>query len=107
MGAARDQAHGLDKGFPRLALAREHAATLGCQRIETPAALAGLPDPATLQPLALFQPVQQGIQRGDMKLELALRAGFDQFADFIAVARTALDDGKNDQLGRALLHFAL
>src|SRR5215510_3549189 len=69
-----DEPHRVDKGFPCLALAREDAAAVGGQAVETSPSLAGLFDPPSLQPPAFFEPIEKRIQRRDVKLHLSGRA---------------------------------
>src|SRR5690606_26768219 len=107
MGGLRDEAHRVDEARPGFALAREYAATFRGQRIEAAAPLAGLLDPAALQPAALLQPIQQRVQRSDVKADAARGAVLDQLADLVAVSCACLDDRKDDQLRRALLAFAI
>src|SRR5690349_20184410 len=79
MFSSGNSGDGLDKQLPRGALCREHAPAFRGQLVEPPAALAGLLHPGAENPAALFEAVQQGIERSDMELQLAVRPGFDQF----------------------------
>jgi hypothetical protein len=70
-------------------------------------ALAGALHPAPLQPSPRLEPVEQGIERGDLESDPAVRSLIDQPADLVAVARSVLDQGQNEQLGAAFLQFAV
>src|SRR5262249_15226671 len=67
-----------------------------------PAPLSRLLDPAALQPTALLEPVQERVERGDVEAHQAVRAGGDELADLVAVARPRLDEGQDEQLRAAL-----
>src|SRR5262245_14531328 len=78
MFASCYQAHGFDERLPRLLLAREDAAAVRGQPVESPPSLAGLLDPCPLDPPALLEPVEQRIERVDVEHEAAGRARLDQ-----------------------------
>ena len=103
----RDEPHGLDEAFPRIPLAGQDAAPGRGQAVEAASPLSGLLDPSSLQPSALFQAIEKGIQGGDVELELPVRARLDQLADFVAVPRPRFEDREDDELGRPLLQFAV
>ena len=77
------------------------------QAVEAAAPLASLFDPSPLQPSALFQAIEQGIERGDVELELSVRALLDQLADFVAVPGPRFEDRQDDELGGSLLQLAI
>src|SRR5688572_15002718 len=91
-------------GFP---LGGEDFLAVGGKPVVAAAALARLFDPAALDPASLLQPVEQRVERGDMKAEHALGAGLDQLAQLVAVPRLVLDQRQDQQLGAALLPFPL
>jgi hypothetical protein len=68
---SRDETYRVDECLPGVTLACEDAAALSGQTVEAAAALASLLDPPPLKPPTLFQPVEQRIEGGDMKLQLA------------------------------------
>src|SRR5262245_48946049 len=107
MVVSRDQRHCAHEALPGFSLAREHSAAFGRQRVEAATALPGFLDPLALQPAALLEPIQQRIQRCDMKLQLAARARLDELADLVAVTRPGLEDREDDQLRRTLLELAI
>src|SRR5688572_822132 len=104
---SRDETHGLDKVFPSVALAREHAAPFSRQTIETAPSLTGLLHPSALQPAAFFQAIQKRIERRHMEFELSARARFDELADFVSMTRARFDDRQDDELGGTLLQLAI
>jgi len=55
----------------------------------------------------MFQPVEQWVERCDVKTNRAARALFDEFADFVAVTRTGFDERENQQLGATFFPFDL
>src|SRR5690606_14199490 len=101
-----DQRHRVHEALPGLALALEHAAAVRGQRVVAPPALARPLDPATLQPAALLEPVQQRVRRGDVEHELATGPRLDELADLVAVPWLGLDDRQDDEFGRALFQLA-
>src|SRR5882757_5944518 len=73
------------------------------QPIKTTAALAGLFHPPPLDQSPRLQAVQQGIKRSYVELQYTVRAFFNQLADFIAMSRSMLDQGQDEQFRAALL----
>src|SRR6202000_3257130 len=61
--------------------------------------------PSPGDPSALFQPVEQGIERGHVELQHVSGAVFDQLADLISMSRAMFDQRKDQQLRAALLQF--
>src|SRR6185369_10759595 len=88
---------------PDAALADKNLPAFGGQLVVAPSALSGLLDPSAFDPAAALQPVEHRIERGHVERERALRAGFDQLADLIAVPGTLLDHRQHQQLRAALL----
>src|SRR5262245_42603042 len=103
----RQQAHRLYERLPVIALPGEHAPAFGGEAVEAAAPLAGLLGPPALQPAALLEPVEQGIERRDVELEAAAGALLDQLADLVAVAGARLDHRQDDQLRGALFQLAI
>src|SRR5690349_18132255 len=79
-----DRSHEL---LPSRALLGEHLCAHRRQAVVASSPLPCLFDPAALDPAALFESIQQWIQRGDAKTEESFGARLDQFAQFIPMAR--------------------
>src|SRR6185437_8990820 len=99
--------HGSHKFNPGVALLLQDEAACRRELVIAAAALAGFFHPAALDPAALLQPVQQRIKRRDVEGERAVRLLLNELADFIAVARTGFQQGKDEQLSAAFLEFAM
>jgi len=80
---------------------------LARQTIVTAAALSAFFDPASMQPAASFQTVEQRVKRSYVKTYRSSRALLDELADFVAVARTRFDERKDKQFGATFLPFHL
>src|SRR5262245_62814930 len=102
-GASIDRGH---ERLPGAALRRQYFPAFGRQFVITPPPLPGLLHPLALDPAALFQPVEQWIERGDVEAQRAARTGFDQFGNLVSVPGPNLNQRENQQLGAALLQFA-
>src|SRR5260370_15899179 len=86
----------IDTGYkfvPAAKLRSEDSAALARQTIVTAAALSAFFDPASMQPAAAFQAVEQRAKRNHMKKNSAARAFLYKFSDFVTLARTALHAG--------------
>ncbi len=88
---SRDPIDGQDKGLPVAALRRQNFLALRSQSVIAPPSLAGLFDPAPLNPAALFQPVQQRIKGCHIEAEHPFRPRLYQFPDLVTVAGPGLD----------------
>src|SRR5687767_1878567 len=64
MFGSRDLFYCLDESTPVVTLRGEDVPAFGGEAIEPAPAFAGLFDPLSRDPAALFEPVEQGIQRG-------------------------------------------
>src|SRR5580698_11296436 len=82
----RDATDCVDKIEPGRALRFQHFLSLSGQLVIAATALAGLLYPSPCNPSALFEPVEQGIKRGDVELQYTLGALFDELADLVTVA---------------------
>src|SRR5262245_55359193 len=102
-----DQAHGLYEVPPGLALAVEDAASSRSESVKAAPPLARLFHPASLQPSAFLQSVEQRVERGHMEREMSVRAALDQFADLVTVPRSRLENRQDDEFRRALLQLAI
>ena len=91
--------------LPLLTLPSQHDAPCRRHRVKTPPPLPRLLDPAALDPAAPFHPVEDGIERGDTKLDLPARPFIEELPDVVAVASTAFQDGQHQQLHGAALQF--
>src|SRR5262245_12448076 len=98
---SRDPPDRLDERLPGIPLGGQDAPAFPGQSIEAPPALARLLHPAPPDPAPLLQPVEEGIERGNVEAEAAPRAGLDQLADLVAVPGPALDQRQDQQLRRA------
>src|SRR5579872_3077006 len=90
-----DAMDGLDERLPAFALPGQDLTALGGQTVVAAAALALFFHPASLNPAALFQAVEQGIERSGVKAEGARGALFDQLADFVAVTGAGFHQGED------------
>src|SRR5579864_3327021 len=105
--AAQYVVHGRDIGPPLLAPVREDPATLGREAIKTAIALAGLLDPAALEPPPALEPKQRRIQRGKGKGQPPARPRLNQLADVVAVSRPRLDERQHEHLNAALFQLGV
>src|SRR5262249_17875367 len=90
---------------PLLALRLEHAASLRRDRVIAPPPLAGLLDPAAVNPFPFLELVQRRVEGGEVEGEGAAGSLFDQLRELVAVERLIVEEREHDQLGRALLGF--
>src|SRR5262249_1213903 len=91
---------------PFLPLRGEDVAPLGGETVVAPAPLPGLLDRAALNPLALLELVERGVERGEVEGEQAARSLLDQLRQFVAVTGAVVEKREDQQLGGALLRFA-
>ena len=107
MFASRDQPDGLDELVPGLALSRQHTLTCRRQPIEAAPALARLLDPRPLDPAALFEAIEQRIERVEVEHQPPARLRLDELAEFIAVPGSGYQHRQEEQFGGALFQFAV
>jgi hypothetical protein len=107
MVACRNAPDGLDERGPRLSLLCEHAPAFGCDFVEAAAPLAGLLDPAALDPSTLLEAVEQRVKRIDVERQLAAGSRVDQLAQFVAVTGPRVEQRENQQLRRSFLQLAV
>src|SRR3954463_4216055 len=107
MFGPRDELNRLDELAPVITLRGEHLAAFCRQPIKAPAALARLLDPSPRDPAALFEPVEERIERGHLELQPPAGSLLDQLADLVAMPCAGLDQRKDQQLGAAFLHLAI
>ena len=79
----------------------------GSKPIIAPPSLACFFYPTPANPATFLEPVEEGIERSDIKMEDAAGTQLDQMADVIAVSGPIFDQGKNQQFGAPLLQFAI
>src|SRR5262245_10157978 len=91
MFVARDAPHGLHECCPGLPLLGEDAPPFRRHFVEPAAALVGLLDPRALDPAALLESIEQGVEGVEMKLQLAARPCLDQFAQVVPVPGTRVE----------------
>ena len=77
--------HSLDECLPGLPLLGQDAPPFGRHLIEPASAFVGLLHPGPLDPAALLEPIEQGVEGVDVKLQLAARPCLDQFAQVVPV----------------------
>src|SRR5580698_150236 len=102
-----DLAHGLDEVLPALALTRQDAASFRCEAVIAPAPLIWLLYPAPLNQTALLEPIQEGIQRGDVETQGSPRSRFDQLADVVPVACLLFQQRQDQQLSATFFPFTI
>src|SRR5262245_40511966 len=107
MFASCHHTHRLDERVPRFALTLQHPPSVGRELVEPPPAFAGLLDPGAFDPAALLEPVEQRIERVDVKHETAGRTGVDERCQLVAMARPGFEKGQEQQLSRAFLELAV
>src|SRR3954471_16955735 len=66
--------YGADECFPGLPLLAQYAAPLGREPVEAPAPLTRLLNPAALDPAAVLEAEQRGVERREGKRQLPARA---------------------------------
>src|SRR5687767_4208363 len=81
-----DELNGVYERRPGLALLSQHEPPLRRDVVEAAASLFRLFDPGPLDPSTLLEPIQQWIERIEVKRDLAAGARVDQFTQLIAVA---------------------
>jgi hypothetical protein len=86
----RDAVDSLDKHLPATTLRSQNFSPLWRQAVIAPPPLPALLHPSALNPTALFQPIEQRIERRRVEAERPSGTLFDQFADVVAVARPNL-----------------
>jgi hypothetical protein len=68
----------LHKCLPAAALRSQNLLAGGCEAVITPASLAALFNPSALNPSALFEAIEQGIEGCDIEADSAAGALFDE-----------------------------
>jgi len=96
-----------EKVLPCAALLDQDLMSGGCDLIETAAPLSGLLNPATLDQRAFFEAVKKRVERGNVKLEHAVRAGFDELGNLVPMASAFFDERENEHLSAAALQLPI
>src|SRR5262245_10811018 len=104
---ARNAIDGGHEFTPRPALRFEDAGARGREAVVAAAALAGLLDPAAVNPAAFFETVEQRIERRDAELEHAAGAQLDQLAEVITMPRLVFNEGEDQEFGAPLFQLAI
>src|SRR6516162_141284 len=104
-----DSAHGSGKLLPLPTLQLEDSLSFRGQPVIPASSLIRFLHPPPLDPTSFFQPVEQRVERGHVKMERASRAHFDELADFVPMSGLVLEEGQNQELRApllpGLLHF--
>src|SRR5688572_20593880 len=104
---SRHASYRLDECRPGLPLLGEEALSLRRQLVEPAAAFVGLLDPGALDPAALFEAIEQGVEGVDVELQLTARPGLDQLAQVVAVPRARVEQREDEQLRRSAFQFTV
>src|SRR5262249_41922710 len=97
--------HGVDEGLPGLTLLGQLPASLRREPVEASTPLARLLDPAALDPAAVLETEERGVERRQGERQPAARAGLDELADFVPMAGPGLEQRQDEHLGAAFLQF--
>ena len=81
----------MDELAPDPAPRPEHFPPGGGETVEAAAPLARLFDPAARDPAVFLEPVEQGIEGGGLEAEPAVRSGFDDLRQLVAVTVGAVE----------------
>ena len=103
----RDALDGVDEGAPAGALFAQHPTALRGQLVIAAAALPGFLHPAPVDPALAFEPVEKRVERGDVELQHAVGPFGDEPGQVVAVPGLALEERQHEQVGAALLQFAI
>jgi len=90
---------------PGLALLGKDLSARGGELVIPAPSLSGFFNPAALNPATSFQAVEQGVQRGYMKLKNAFRALLDELGDFVAVSGAFFDEREYQHFGASSFNF--
>src|SRR5437867_9227316 len=104
-GTPHHRFHSGDERLPRLALLHQDAPSFWHEPVETSPPLAWLLDPAALDPAAVLEAEQCGVERGEGEGQLPARARLNQFPDLVAMAGTGLEQRQDEHLAAALLEL--
>src|SRR3954468_15388766 len=104
-GGPHDCFDGPDERLPGLPLLAQDAAPLRREPVEASAPLTRFLNPAALDPAAVLEAEQRGVERWEGKRQLPARAGLDQLADLVSVARTSLEQRQDEHFAAALFQL--
>src|SRR5918912_1780781 len=102
MGGPHHRLDRADERRPGLPLLGQLAASCRREPVETAPPLARLLDPAALDPAAVFETEQRGVERGEREGQPAARARLDQLADLVPVPRTGFEQRLDEHLDAAI-----
>src|SRR5438552_17959460 len=103
-----DSRHAIEGGEevgPGLTLLGQDFSTRGSQFVIPPAALPGFFNPAALNPPASLQAIEQGVQRGYMKLQDALPPLLDELGEWVAASGAFFDEREDQHFGACWFNF--
>src|SRR5439155_24460021 len=103
---SREIANQLEEVLPFLPLGRQHLTAFSRDPVVAAPALSRFFNPPALDPLALFELVEGGVQRGEVERERPAGSLNDELRQLVAVPRLVVEERKHDQFGGALLGFA-
>ena len=99
--------HGLHECFPGLPLLGQDTAPLRRHFVQPATAFVGLLDPGALDPAALLEAIEQGVEGIDVKLQLAARPCLDQFAQVVPVPGSRVEQREDQQFRRSAFQLAV
>src|SRR5436190_23610363 len=102
---SRNPVDGFHELAPGALLRGQHGGARLRQPVVAAPALAGLLNPAALDPAAFLEAVQQRIKRRDAELEDAARARLYEFAKVVALPRLIAPERLNQELRAAFLEL--
>src|SRR5262245_9442232 len=103
---SREVANEREELPPLFALRGEDLAAGRRDLVVAAPALSGFFDPTALDPFALFQLVERGVERREVERQRAAGSRLDELRELVAMARLVLEKGEDDELGGALLRLA-
>src|SRR5574338_1341215 len=102
-----DAADRFDELAPAIPLCGEHLLSFRSQTGVAPASLSCLLDPSPLNPSALFESIQQGIERCDIELERPTGSSLDEGPDVVPMPWLVLEEREYEQIRAPLLQFPI
>jgi hypothetical protein len=102
-----DEADGFDELAPAFPLRLKNLFAGRSEPIIATPALSGFLDPASTNPAAFLEAIEEGIKGSDVEAQGTARTELDELADIVAMAGPVFHEGENEELGAALLQFAI
>src|SRR5437868_1589581 len=90
-----------EKVVPHTPLLAQRAPPGGGQFVIPAPPLPGALDPAPFDQAAVLEPIEGGVEGGDVEVDGAVGAAGDQLADLVAVPLPLLEQRQDEQLGAA------